>query len=133
MEPARRAIALSHGDPPRLVQGDAVDDVGTHVAAVAQHALPVVVATWVLSYLPVDRQRSFITALNGAGAERDLSLVYVDQPTLVPGLDVPPRPDGKVDPRPSALVRVDWRVGERTTTRIADQHPHGTWLEWLAD
>lgn len=130
---ARRAIALSHGDPPRVDQGDAVHDVEAHVAAVAHHALPVVMATWVLSYLPVERQRAFLASLDRAGAERDLTLIYADQPTLVPGLDVPPRPDGKVDPRPTALVRVDWLDGERRATRVADQHPHGTWMEWLVD
>ena len=27
--------------------------------------------------------------------------------------------------------QVDWRDGERSARRLADLHPHGTWLEWL--
>ena len=42
-------------------------------------------------------------------------------------------PDGRPDGAATALVRVDWRDGARTQHRLADQHPHGTWLEWLAD
>jgi hypothetical protein len=129
---ARAAIALAHGDPVTVLQGDAVDDVAHQVAAVADHALPVVMATWVLSYLPADSQRAFLASLDAAAEGRDLTLVWADQPVIVPGLDPPPRPDGKVDERPTALVRVDWRDGRRlAAVRLADQHPHGTWLEWL--
>ena len=53
------------------------------------------------------------------------------QPVEVPGLDPPPRPDGHVDPNPTALCRYDWRNGKRTTVRLADQHPHVRWIEWL--
>lgn len=128
---ARTAIALAHGSPPRLVEGDAVDDVAPLVRAVADHALPVVVATWVLAYLDAERQQAFLAVLDGLGAERDLSLVFAEQPERVPGLPVPPRPDGRPDGAPTALVRVDWRDDARTATRLADLHPHGTWLEWL--
>lgn len=128
---ARTAIALAHGTPPRLVTGDAVDDVAPLVRAVAGHALPVVIATWTLAYLDADRQRAFLAVLDGLGAERDLSLVLAEQPERVPGLPVPPRPDGRPDGAPTALVRMDWRDGTRTAVRLADLHPHGRWLEWL--
>ena len=86
-----------------------------------------------LNYLGAERQRAFLAALDRLATERDLSLVYAEQPELVPGLAVPPRPDGRPDGAATALVRVDWRNGARTARRLADQHPHGTWLEWLAD
>jgi hypothetical protein len=130
---ARTAIALAHGQRPRVVPGDAVDDLPALVTAVPGHALPVVVSTWMLNYLGPDRQQTFLATLDRLGRERDLSLVYAEQPVLVPGLDVPPRPDGRPDGAATALVRVDWRDGARTQHRLADQHPHGTWLEWLAD
>ena len=128
---ARTAIALAHGHPPRLVTGDAVDDVAPLVRAVAGHALPVVVATWALAYLDAERQAAFVGVLDALGSERDLSLVFAEQPERVPGLPVPPRPDGRPDGGPTALVRVDWRDGVRSARRLADLHPHGTWLEWL--
>ena len=128
---ARTAIALAHLDRPRLVEGDAVDDLAPLVGAVPRHALPVVFATWVLSYLPTERQRDFMVGLDELGGDRDLSLVYADQPSLVSGLPRPRRPDGRPDTEATALVRVDWREGQRFERRLADQHPHGTWLEWL--
>lgn len=129
---ARTAIALAHGQRPRVVRGDAVDDLAELVASVAPAVLPVVVSTWMLNYLDADRQRAFLAVLDEIGSRRDLSLVYAEQPELVPGLAVPPRPDGRPDGAATALVRVDWRGGERTGRRLADQHPHGTWLEWVA-
>ena len=128
---ARAVIALAHGDPPRVVAGDAVAEVGHLVDGVARHALPVVFATWMLSYLSPDRQAELVAELGRIGTSRDLTFVYADHPPRLPGIDVPPRPDGKVDDRPTALVRVDWRDGERSDVRLADQHPHGTWMEWL--
>jgi hypothetical protein len=128
---ARTAIALAHGQRPRVVRGDAVDDLAGLVASVVAPALPVVVSTWMLNYLGPERQQAFLAVLDSLGADRDLSLVYAEQPELVPGLAVPPRPDGRPDGAATALVRVDWRAGVRTAHRLGDQHPHGTWLEWL--
>lgn len=130
---ARTAIALAHGDAPRVVAGDAVDDLAPLVEAVGDYALPVVIATWALSYLPVDRRRDLDALLDRLGAERDHTLVFAEQPSMVAGLPVPPRPDGQPDALATALVRVDWRNGVRSATRLADLHPHGTWMEWLAD
>jgi hypothetical protein len=128
---ARTAIALAHGDLPTVVAGDAVDDLAPLVEGVGAHALPVVFATWVLSYLPEARQAALVAELHRLGQARDLSLLWCDHPMWVPGLPVPGRPDGGADSDASALVRLDWRDGERTDHRLADLHPHGTWMEWL--
>lgn len=128
----RAAIALAQRNPPVVEQGDAVDDLARHLEAVPPHALPVVVSTWVLTYLPVDRQRELLQVLDRVGADRDVAMVFAEQPERVPGLPMPPRPDGQPDGRATALVRLAWREGERTEVRLADQHPHGRWLEWLA-
>jgi hypothetical protein len=128
---ARTAIALSHGRRPRVVVGDAVDGLAELVRSVPDGSLPVVVATWVLSYIGPDRQRDLMAVLGELATERDLSFVYSEQPELVPGLGVPPRPDGRPDGTATALVRIDWRGGEGVEHRLGDQHPHGTWLEWL--
>jgi hypothetical protein len=127
----RAAIALSHFDPPRVVQGDAVDDVRRLVEQVAPEALPVVVSTWVLTYLPVARQEALMQVMDEIGADRDVAMVLSEQPERIPGVSVPPRPDGQPDGRSTALIRLEWRNGERTAVRLADQHPHGRWLEWF--
>lgn len=128
----RSAIALAHGDLPEVVAGDLVTEVAHLVRAVPLHALPVVVATWVLSYLSADRRAAFLDELLALGRERDLALVFAEQPDQVSGLPVPPRPDGVVDQRPTALVHVAIGPDGMAAERLADQHPHGTWVEWLA-
>ena len=128
----RAAVALAHTDPPTVVQGDAVDDVARLVDTVPDHALPVVVTTWVMAYLPEDRQVAFLTELDRLGAGRDLTYLFAEHRHEVPGLPMPPRPDGTADdPRFSTLVRLDWRDGaRRPARRLADMHPHVTWLLW---
>jgi hypothetical protein len=131
IERFRAARDLARDDPPTVVAGDAVDDVAALVDAVPAPAIPVVFSTWAMAYLTEDRQQSFVSALDELGAERDLSSVFAEQPTEVPGLPMPPRPDGIDDERFTALVRLDWRDGRRTAARLADQHPHGTWVTWV--
>lgn len=128
---SRAAIALAQVEPPRVVAGDAVDDLAPLVAAVPDHALPLVFATWVLSYLAPERRHALVALLDRLGAARDLTLVYADIPALIDGMPVPGRPDGGPDGPATALVRIDWRDGRRSGRRLADQHPHGTWVEWL--
>lgn len=130
----RAAIALAHGDPPHVVEGDAVDGLASAVATVPGFALPVVLAAWSMAYLSEARQRAFLAELDRIGAGRELTFLLADQPDLVPGLPVPPRPDGNEARHPTALVRIDWRNGQRQRpVLLADLHPHGTWLEWLDD
>jgi hypothetical protein len=127
----RAAVALAHEEPPVVEPGDAVDDLSHHLAQVPAHALPVVLSSWVLAYLPIERQQAFVRELDRIGTHRDVALVFAEQPERIPGLPVPPRPDGGPDGRATALVRMEWRDGERTEVRLADVHPHGRWLEWL--
>ena len=131
----RSAIALARGSQPRVIAADAVDgvrDLAARVASVAPGAHLVVYSTWALAYLEADRQAALLDVLDEISSERDLTLVFAEQPVLVPGLGVPARPDGSPDGAATALVRVDWTDGERAgPRRLADMHPHGTWLEWL--
>ena len=95
-------------------------------SARAAHALPVVVSTWVLTYLPVARQQALMAELESHRRRRGTwPWSSSEQPERVPGIPVPPRPDGEPDGRATALVRIEWRDGERTVVRLADQHPHG--------
>ena len=91
-----------------------------------------IVTTWVMAYLTEDRQAAFLAELDRLGAERDLTYLFAEHPHEVPGLPVPPRPDGAADDmRFSTMVRLDWRDGARQPARrLADMHPHVTWLIW---
>lgn len=131
LERCRQAVALAANDAPRMQRGDAVAELAALVDDVPDHAHPVVIATWFLAYLDLAAQRAFLHELDLIGAQRDITLVFQEQPVEVPGLEPPPRPDGQFDPGPTALCRYDWRNGHRTSVRLADQHPHVRWLEWL--
>lgn len=131
LERCRQAVALAAADPPLVHRGDAVAKLAALVDDVPAHAHAVVIATWFLAYLDPHAQRAFAHELDRLGQQRDLTLVFQEQPVEVPGLDPPPRPDGRFDPGPTALCRYDWRDGRRTSVRLADQHPHVRWLEWL--
>lgn len=128
----RTAIALAHGGVPEVVRGDVADDLAPLVGDVAPVSLPVLTATWSLSYLADEHRTRLLAVLDGLGAERDLSLVIADDPLGLGGLPVPPRPDGVPDGLPTALLALHWRDGVRSAERLADMHPHGTWIEWLA-
>ena len=132
LERCRRAVGLAAVDPPSIRRGDATATLATLIDEVPDHVHPVVVATWFLAYLEPADQRAFLRELDRIAQRRDITLVFEEQPVEVPGLDPPPRPDGKFDPGPTALCRYDWRNGRRTTVRLADQHPHVRWLEWLS-
>jgi hypothetical protein len=129
----RAALALAGDDPPDVRAADGVSELRSYVDLVPAHALPVVVSTWVLTYLPVERQQALMAELESIGTKRDVAMVLSEQPERIPGVPVPRRPDGGPDGRATALIRMEWRDGERTVVRLADQHPHGRWLEWLAD
>lgn len=132
LERCRTAVALARRDPPPVIRGDLVDHIVELVSAVPADQHPVVLSTWCLAYLEPRDQRAFLAELDRAGADRDLTLVYQEQAIAVPGLDPPERPDGVRDHRPTALCRQDWRAGvRRPAVRLADQHPHGTWLHWF--
>ena len=132
IERVRAAIEVAAGDPPSVVAGDAIEAVPPLIQAMPEWAIPVLFSTWVMAFLPDDRQRAFISMLGKIGATRDLSYVFSETSFEAPGLPIPTAPGASDDPHVTALVRVDWRKGRRAETRLADQHPHGAWITWLA-
>ena len=97
--------------------GDAVADLAPLIDEVPDEAIPVAFSTWAIAYLTEQQQRAFVSVLDRVGTERDLSYVYAEHPVEVPGLPLPPRPDGVDDPRFTTLVRLDWRG------RPPERHP----------
>ncbi len=134
IERLRAALTLGLSDPPTVLTGDAVHDVAGLVEPTPSDLLPVVVSTWVMAYLTADDQRRFLAGLDRVGEQRDLTLILAEQPDQVPGLPIPAGPDraDRTGDQATALVRIDWRDGRRRVRRVADQHPHGTWVRWSA-
>ncbi len=94
----------------------------------------VVFHSWVAAYLSVDRQGELVEAVRDLARRRRVHYLYAESPVETPGLPTPPSPQ----PRPTshlatALVHVDLDPGtahSHEPVRLADMHPHGTWLSW---
>lgn len=135
----RAAIGLARDDPPAIASGDAIDDLAATVARLPDDAHVVVTNTWVLNYLATEEQRAYVAALEGIGAERDLSWVMAESPYLTPGLPWPTGVSSRDDPTgadatndgvQTHLVLTRWRGGERSVEPLGTCHPHGFWLHW---
>lgn len=130
-ERLRSAIAVARDVGVDLRTGDAVDDVAATVgeAAVAGH--PAVTTTWVMNYLAADERADFVAAMDHVASGQDCSWVYAESPALCP--DLPGMPVGRGPDRPTAVVVVRWRDGQRSAQHVADAHPHGAWMHWIPD
>lgn len=125
----RAAIALARRDPPTVVRGDALALVGELVGPEAgEH--PVIWHSWVLAYATPSEQHALAGAIDELGARRDLTWIYLEQPSETPGLPTPSH--AHHDPADSALVAVSYRRGTRTAQRLADVHPHARHMRWWA-
>ncbi|MGI8793154.1 MAG: DUF2332 domain-containing protein, partial [Acidimicrobiales bacterium] len=69
------AIAEATKAPPRLVEGDAVGDIGRVLAAVDRDLTPVVVTSWALAYLAKPDRVAFRDALLAASADRPVAWI----------------------------------------------------------
>lgn len=124
------AIEVARTDPPRVIAGDIIEILPSVAAAVPEDQHLAVQNSWVLNYLPTQSRQWLLSLLSEIGSVRDLSWVSVESPEFVPDLDFPPRPDGRTDSSASVAVLTTWRDGRKVVCRLADCHPHGTWVHW---
>ena len=122
----RACLEIARKHPPTVVDGDAVNDVVERIEDVATLGHPVVMNSWVLSYLPEIRQRDYVSELDRFGAAHDLSWVVIESPAQTPGLPIP----ADAGDHATALSLVRWRGGARSVERLANCHPHGYWMHW---
>lgn len=122
------ALAIARRDPPDIRSDDAVGGLADAIhAAGATGGHPVVLNSWVLNYLPVDRRRAYVAELDRIGGERDITWVFGESPDQAAGLPFPASLAGE---EVTALMLVRWRHGERTVDHLGVAHPHGYWLHW---
>jgi len=133
VERFRAARALLRADPPEVLQGDLVDDLATTVAVGRQQAGSeahvVVLSSWALSYVPVERRRELEAVLHQLSQEiAHLSWLSAEPPGCVPGVRVP---GGLADDRGGTVVGLRrWRDGrELPPQTLGSCHPHGQWVE----
>jgi hypothetical protein len=122
-----QALSVARATPPVVHLGDAVNDLAPLLHAANGHGHPVIVTSWVLSYLTEERQRAFVATLDLLSTEMDLSWVSLESPAQTPGLPIPARhPDEDL----TVLALTRWRGGRRSVHRLATCHPHGYWMHW---
>jgi hypothetical protein len=122
----RACLEIARKHPPVVMLGDAVNDVVERIEDVATRGHPVVMNSWVLSYLSEQRQRDYVSELDRFGAVHDLSWVVIESPAQTPGLPIP----SDAGDHATALSLVRWRGGARSVERLANCHPHGYWMHW---
>jgi hypothetical protein len=115
--------------PPRLERGDLLTDLPRVLATVPGDGPVVVFHSWVASYLTEEEQRSLAGQVAALGKDRPVHHLYCESPFETPGLPTPPSPVRREGPDlATALVHVS--PGGGTAVRLADMHPHGSWVRW---
>jgi hypothetical protein len=134
----RAAVSLLRPDPPLVVAGDMVDDVGSvaHSARAVASALAgpevhlVVMSAWALTYVRRDRRPLIASALAELAADgRPVSWITAEPPGAVPGVeppaDVPPGGE-------TVLALRRWRAAAELPPKVVGvAHPHAPWLHLL--
>jgi hypothetical protein len=129
----RLTAAMTHAKqrPVTIHQGDAVESLIDLINGVAETEHPVIITTWVLTYLPEDRRVAFVDLVDSIGATRPLSWVCIENPTYAKGLRFPPDVQAGIasEGNPVVISSYDGHGGS-SQKLVATTHPHGTWLNW---
>lgn len=135
------ALVLARSIPVPVRRGDAVDLVRAQITSVPDGHHPVLLTTWVLTYLPEKKRVAFVDELAKAGEGRAFSWVCVEHPSYCRGIPWPEEVtrawnakggadtlDAPVSGNPVVVHRFE--NGKRTSRWIATVHPHGRWINW---
>lgn len=123
-------MALAASDPPRLLQGDAIEVLPDAFAHVPSDALPVVTTTWALSHFPLESRLRFLHRLEEAAADRAVAWVSLE------GVGVAPTIPTLGDRRASGHSIIGLAVFGRSALRteaIGRCWSRGRQLSWLTD
>jgi hypothetical protein len=118
------AIREAASDPPTVLQGDAFDTLPDAVRRLPPGTAVCVSTFWVFAYFPVERRPAFTDLLAELGSERPLVWLYGEGPNVGPGFGESP------DECVLGLVFFDGGVPEPLL--LAQVHPHGDWIRWMA-
>jgi hypothetical protein len=126
------ASATDHRGRPvaPVVAGDIVDDLDDLAGGFAPEASLCLITTWVAAYLEPAGQAALLDAVRRLGRARPLRWIVAEQPLEVPALFLGTAPPEHADPRATAVALVTVDGGHEQVERLADMHPHGTWVRW---
>ncbi|MGH2917842.1 MAG: DUF2332 family protein, partial [Solirubrobacteraceae bacterium] len=125
------ALALAREAPPRLVRGDGPSLAAELTLNGSAGVHPVVWHSLALVYTYESQQRELAASLDRAGADSDLTWIYLEGPGGRSGL---PQPDihERPDAADCALVAVTYRGARRSVQQLAAVDPHVATMQWLA-
>ncbi len=126
------ATFLAEADPPRVVAGDAVDELGDVIESLPDDAHVVVIWSWFLTYLRRDRRAALDAALDLIGRSRPLTLISAEAPRVHPAFDDPGLPGDEPGEFRTIVGLSRWRDGHREDAVVGRCHHHVQWLDWLA-
>ncbi len=122
----RAAIAEAQADPPSLVRAHAVAGVTAALRDAPADLHAVIVTTWVVFYFDADLRRAFEAAI--LGADRPTAWLAMEMAGVVPGVDLPPQPEGEGEV--SVMTLVTGGAGRPATREfLGFTHPHGAWVD----
>lgn len=124
----RAALALAARHPNELRTGDAVTDLP---ALLDEIDGPIIVTTtWAMAYLPDHARRAFAGVLAAGSADRPVTWVSCEAPTVLEHLPRIEAPD--VEGISASVVgATTFDRGVQTEARVlAHAHAHGRWLWW---
>jgi hypothetical protein len=128
----RLALEELRNDPPRIVSGDAVEEIAPVLLALRPDALAVVTTTWVVAYFAPEHRVAFREQLAEVSRTRPVAWVSAEGPhtiDLFDDVDAPADADGL---EASLLGLARFERGDVDTELLAFVHPHGLWVDWRA-
>ncbi|MBV8303993.1 MAG: DUF2332 domain-containing protein, partial [Acidimicrobiia bacterium] len=118
------AIAEAAIDPPVVHQDDALDALPPAVRGLPPDAAACVLTFWSFAYFPVDMRPAFTDLLAALARDRPLVWLYGETPNIGPSFDEPPDE--------CVLGLVFFEAGVPEPLLLAQVHPHGDWISWVA-
>jgi hypothetical protein len=127
----RAALEVARAVPPRLVRGDGPSLASALLLDAGDDAVhPVLWHSVALSYTYESQQRALTESLDRAGAQTDVTWIFLEGPEGRVGL--PPLEIRERREAPEyALVAVTYRGGRRSARQLAAVDPHATSMTWM--
>ncbi len=129
LERLRAAIGLLASSRPRLVKGDAVEDLPDLLAEAPANAHPVVMTSLVAYYLDPEQREALETTLSQC--ERPVTWVSAEHRSVFPNLRGvrPPRSES-IDIAQVGMLSFPGHGAPPNREFIGWSHNHGAWLDW---
>jgi hypothetical protein len=129
-ERATRAIELGQRDPPRVLQGDALETL-PGVLADREVGRIVVLNSWSFSYFSIEQRQDYIELLADVGRSRPVQWLCMDAPGVVEMVAGEVPPSGGVESDVVSLVTFEGDTAPRAEV-LAFVQSHGMSLDWQA-